>query len=188
MPKKIVVYLGSSEGNSPKFKRNAEELGGKLVKANFEIIYGGASVGTMRALADGALDAGGYVTGVFPKNFKGKKEVAAKGVEVRYNKLSKIIETDGLSDRIAKMEEMSDACVILPGSYGTMNELFIYLLNRQLAYHEKQIYVLNTDGYYNPLRDLISNMADNGFISRADGNLLVFCNEVDDIVSLLKNS
>ena len=185
MPEKVAVYLGSSPGNSPKFRENAYGLGAKLAEKKIEVIYGGASVGTMKSLAEGVLSRGGRLTGVFPDGFRGKKEYADKGLDERFHQVSEMVVTEGLSDRIATMEKMSDACIVLPGSYGTLNELFSYLLNRQLGFHSKPIYVLNTDGYYRPLKDLIDNMVKNGFISPADGRLLTFCDEVDELLEKL---
>ena len=121
---KVTVYLGSAAGNSPVYADNAAELGRRLAQAGVEIVYGGASVGTMWTMASAAIHAGGRVTGVFPKNFKGKKESQDRRIEVRAQGLAEMVETPDLASRVAKMTELSQACIVLPGSYGTMHELF----------------------------------------------------------------
>ena len=99
--KTVAVYLGSRPGNDPKFVQNAHGLGRLLAENHIDIVYGGASVGTMKALADGALDAGGKVVGVFPTGFKGKKDNAAAGIEVgpKGLALSQLIEVHDLPER-----------------------------------------------------------------------------------------
>ena len=132
---KVTVYLGSAAGNSPVYADNAAEFGRRLAQAGVEIVYGGASVGTMWTMASAAIQAGGRVTGVFPKNFKGKKESQDRRIEVRAQGLAEMIETPDLASRVAKMTELSQACIVLPGSYGTMHELFCWLLGHQLREH-----------------------------------------------------
>lgn len=179
---KVAVYLGSSAGNSPKYVENAAEIGRRLAEAGVEIVYGGASVGTMWTMASAAIGAGGRVTGVFPKNFKGKKESQDRKIEVRAQGLAEMIETPDLASRVDKMTELSQACIVLPGSYGTMHELFCWLLGYQLRVHSKPVFILNTDGYYDPLRELFAGMAGEGFMSVKDSCLARFCNDVDGVI------
>jgi uncharacterized protein (TIGR00730 family) len=174
MVKRVAVYLGSRPGNREVFLNFAYKLGIYLASKKVEVIYGGASVGTMGALAKGVKEGGGRIIGVFPQGFKGKKENSEKGIEVRDNTISEMIETDTLSSRIEKMNEMSDACIVLPGSFGTMNELFEYAIGLQLEMHKKAIHIINIDGFYDPLKDLISNIIDNGFMPSSDRDLLKF--------------
>ena len=116
---KVTVYLGSAAGNSPVYADNAAELGRRLAREGVEIVYGGASVGTMWTMASAAIEAGGRVTGVFPKNFKGKKESRDRRIEVRAQGLAEMVETPDLASRVAKMTELGQACIVLPGSWGT---------------------------------------------------------------------
>lgn len=179
---KVTVYLGSAAGNSPVYADNAAELGRRLAQAGVEIVYGGASVGTMWTMASAAIHAGGRVTGVFPKNFKGKKESQDRRIEVRAQGLAEMVETPDLASRVAKMTELSQACIVLPGSYGTMHELFCWLLGHQLREHAKPVFILNTDGYYDSLRGLFETMVSRGFMSAADAAIPCFCSTVDEIV------
>jgi hypothetical protein len=134
-------------------------------------------------MASAAIQAGGRVTGVFPKNFKGKKESQDRRIEVRAQGLAEMIETPDLASRVAKMTELSQACIVLPGSYGTMHELFCWLLGHQLREHAKPVFILNTDGYYDCLRGLFETMASRGFMSAADAAIPCFCSTVDEIIA-----
>lgn len=183
---KITVFLGSASGNSPKYAENAAELGRRLAEAGMEMVYGGASVGTMWVLASSALEAGGHVTGVFPKNFKGKREAQEHGTEVRAHGLTEMIETPDLASRVEKMTELGDACIVLPGSYGTMHELFSWLVGYQVRKHSKPVFILNTDGYYDSLRELFTAMSSNGFMSAKDAGIACFCTTVDEIMEAIQ--
>lgn len=179
---KVAVYLGSAAGNSPVHADNAAEIGRRLAEAGVEIVYGGASVGTMWTMASAALGAGGKVTGVFPKNFRGKKESQERKIEVRAHGLTEMVETPDLASRVKKMTELSQACVVLPGSYGTMHELFCWLLGYQLREHSKPVFILNAGGYYDPLRELFAGMAREGFMSAKDSCIARFCSTVDEVI------
>lgn len=185
MIKRVAVYLGSKSGNSDLFPRSARALGEALAKNGYRIIYGGASVGTMKELADGAMAAGGEVTGVFPDQFKGKKESQEKKLEIRHKGLTEMIIVKDMSERKKVMEAESDACIILPGSFGTLDELFEYAVHRQLEFHFKPVLILNTEGYYNPLKDQIFNMVKYGFIRPEEHSLLTFCDTVEEVLTFL---
>lgn len=161
---RIAVYLGSAPSCKDVYKGLAYELGQRLAKAGMTLVYGGAAVGTMGALANGAKDAGGTVIGVFPRDFRGTKEVRESGLEVVQHGLSEFIEVADFAERKKVMEELSDACIVMPGSFGTMDELFTYACNRAIDKHEKPIYVFNFEGYYAPLKQLLANMQDAGFM------------------------
>lgn len=169
---KVTVYLGSRPGNDGKYRENARELGRQLARRGIEVIYGGASVGTMGALAEGVREEGGHLIGVFPKGFLGRKDHAAKGLEVRnlwtdYPNYE-LIETETFDERIRTMERLSDACIVLPGSHGTMHEFFSYFEGLEVGRFDKPIFILNTDGYYDPLIAFIRNMVSAGFTGADD--------------------
>ena len=155
MEKIAAVYLGSKMGNSPIYAETAYQLGKTFAQHRFTIIYGGASVGCMGELAKGALENNGKVIGVFPNDFKGKQENKIAGIEVKHSSLSEMIIVKDMSERKKIMEAKSQFSVILPGSFGTMDELFEYAVNLQLGFHTKPVYILNINGYYNPLIQLI---------------------------------
>ncbi len=186
--KSVAVYLGSKIGNDTIFGNSASTLGRMLAENNITIIYGGANVGTMKALADGALEVNGEVIGIFPKGFKGKKEIREAGIDVLHHHLSRMIYVKDLQERKALMNSMSDGCIILPGSFGTIDELMEYTLSKQLGLHIKPVFVLNILDYYTPLRQLIHNMVRYGFIPPEEEALISFCSSVDEVVAAVKKS
>lgn len=186
--KSVAVYLGSHDGNDPSFRRTAYELGRALALEGIRVVYGGANVGTMGALAKGCLEAGGECVGVFPSGFKGKTEVAVTGRDIFQQGLSKVFECSNFAERKQIMEDESDCCVALPGSWGTLDELFTYASNSELKFNGgKKVFVLNTDGYYNPLKELVSIMFRNGFIVENSTKLITFCDTIQDLMEQFKN-
>ena len=183
--KSIAVYLGSSPACSPVYKELAYEIGRSLAEGGFRLVYGGAAVGTMGALADGAMSAGGEVVGVFPRGFLGTKEVRESGLEVVRHGLTQFIETADFAERKQVMEDMSDACIVLPGSFGTMDELFTCACNRAIDKHAKPIIIFNHEGYYDPLKQLLANMQTAGFMKPFMASALTFCDTVGEVMSAL---
>lgn len=183
--KSIAVYLGSAPACKDIYKELAYQLGRRLAESGFRLIYGGAAVGTMGTLADGALEAGGEVVGVFPRGFCGTQEVRESGVEVVRKGLTEFIETADFAERKRVMEDLSDACIIMPGSFGTLDELFTYACNRAIGKHKKPIYLLNHEGYYNPLKQLLGNMQAAGFHKPVMTGALTFCDTLEDLMTFL---
>lgn len=180
--KNIAVFLGSAPSCHEIYRGLAYELGHRLAQAGLTLVYGGAAVGTMGALAEGAAEAGGRVIGVFPKGFRGTKEVRESGLEVVQQGLSEFIETEDFASRKQLMEDMSDACVVMPGSFGTMDELFTYACNRAIDKHKKPILVFNFEGYYDPLKQLLSNMQEAGFMKPVMADAVTFCDTLEEII------
>ena len=181
----ISVYLGSRPGADTSFCENAFALGARLAREGYRLIYGGSDVGTMKALADGCLSANGTAYGVFPLGFRGYPDVAwhKKGNLLREG-LSEVFYTPDLPERKRLMETLSDCCVVLPGSLGTLDELFCYAVNSKLGFNGgKPLYVLNLNGYYDPLREQIARILSAGFI---DHSPLTFCSTLDDLFAAFK--
>ena len=183
--KNIAVYLGSAPSCKEVYKGLAYELGHRIAQAGLTLVYGGAAVGTMGALADGAREAGGEVIGIFPKGFRGTKEVRESGLEVIQKGLSSFIETEDFASRKQLMEDMSDACVVMPGSFGTMDELFTYACDRAIDKHAKPILVFNFEGYYDPLKQLLANMQEAGFMKPVMAGAVTFCDTLEEIFEIL---
>ena len=181
----IAVYLGSAPGCKEIYKDLAFALGKRLASAGLTVVYGGAAVGTMGALADGAAAAGGRVIGVFPRGFRGTKEVRESGLEVVQHGLSEFIETADFAERKQVMEDLSDGCIVMPGSYGTLDELFTYACNRAIDKHTKPILVFNFEGYYEPLKQLLANMQEAGFMKPVMADAITFCDTIDEITGCL---
>ena len=180
----VAVYLGSRNGRGSEFAGNAYRLGTLLAEAGIKIVYGGASVGTMKALAEGAAAANGHITGVFPAGFKGKRDNASAGISVGPEgvSLTETIFVKDIAERIAVMENLADAMIFLPGSFGTMTEAFSWMEEWQLGYHFKPAFVLNTGGYYDGLLAQFRKMIDEGFMDGGDMDYLSVCPTPDDLV------
>lgn len=164
----ISVFCGSSSGNEDIFIKQATILGQTIAQRGYGIVYGGARVGLMGAVADGALSQGGEVIGVIP-GFLQKKELEHKNLTRLH-----IVET--MHERKALMNELSDSVIALPGGYGTMEELFEMLTWAQLAIHKKPIGLLNIDGFYDPLIMMSQRMMEKGFLKEEYKSLLIEAN------------
>ena len=186
MNKIAAVYLGSKMGNSPIFAQTAYNLGKELTNNNIDVIYGGACVGCMGELAKGVIENNGKITGVFPIGFGGKQENVIAGIEVMHKGLSEMITVKDMQERKKVMEEKSNFCIILPGSFGTLDELFEYAVNLQLGFHKSPIYILNLNNYYTPLKQLINNMVDNGFIHSKEKCLITFFETLEELINYIK--
>lgn len=161
---RFCVFTGSSEGNQPTYLEAAGELGRALAGRGHGLVYGGARVGLMRGVADGVLGAGGAVTGVLPQ-FMAGRELAHPG-------LTHLIWVDSMHARKARMAELSDGFIALPGGYGTLDELFEILTWAQLGLHEKPVGLLNTLGFFDGLLAYLDHATTNGFVRPAHRSLL----------------
>ena len=154
--RRVCVFCGSNPGASPEYVQVAERLGREIAERGIELVYGGAKVGTMGALADSALAAGGRVIGIMPQAIV-EKEVAHEG-------LSELRVVGTMSERKDMMVEVSDAFIALPGGYGTLEELFEVLVATQLGFHRKPCGVVDVGGYYSNLLRFIDTMVEAGFV------------------------
>ncbi|MBQ7640617.1 MAG: TIGR00730 family Rossman fold protein [Bacteroidales bacterium] len=180
----ISVYLGSHPGADVSFCENAFALGARLARAGYRLVYGGSNVGTMKALADGCLSEKGIAYGVFPRGFNGYPEDTwhRKGNLLRED-LTEVFYVVDLPERKRLMETLSDACIALPGSWGTLDELFCYAANSKLRFNGgKPLFVFNLNGYYDPLFGQIARMQEGGFIDR---NLITFCSTLEELFAAL---
>jgi uncharacterized protein (TIGR00730 family) len=164
--KRVLVFCGSNPGVRPEYVAQAEELGRLLAARELELVYGGASVGLMGALADSVLAAGGIAIGVIPTRLV-EYEVAHAGLTELH-----IVET--MHQRKAMMEELSDAVIALPGGTGTLDELFELFTWKQLGLHGKPIGLLEVVDYWQPLLGFLRHAVHEGFLRPAlFGTLLV---------------
>ena len=177
--KRITVFCGASSGSDPKFEQQATLLGTTLAKMNIGLVYGGANIGLMGAVANGALEHKGEVIGVLPKFLKTK--------EIAHYNLTELIIVDSMHERKTKMNDLSDGVISLPGGLGTLEEFFEMMTWAQLGLHQKPIGLLNVDGYYDPLIKMLQSIADNGFMKNTDHNLLLVSNNVNDLLDKMKN-
>ena len=154
--KRVLVFCGSSPGSRPEYVAHASELGRTLASRKLEVVYGGASVGLMGALADGALAAGGAVIGVIPTRLV-EHEIAHAGVTKLH-----VVET--MHERKSLMAELSDAVIALPGGSGTLDELFELFTWKQLGLHRKPIGLLDVAGYWRPLLAFLEHAVNERFL------------------------
>jgi uncharacterized protein (TIGR00730 family) len=176
--KRIAVFCGSSSGASEVYARQAYLLGQTLARQGIGLVYGGAKVGLMQAVADGALEQGGEVIGVLPA-FLGRKELA-------HEKLTQLVLVGTMHERKYRMYELCDGVIALPGSYGTMDEFFEVLTWGQLGLHKKAVGILNINGFYEPLLAQIRLMAKEGFLKEAYRDMLLVSDDIDDLLARMK--
>lgn len=154
--KRICVFCGSSAGNDPVYVEIGRQVGAHLANAGIEVVYGGASIGVMGAVADGAMAKGGTVIGVIPQ--------AITEFEVAHNHLTELHVTQTMHERKAMMADLSDAFIALPGGIGTMEELFEIWTWGQLGYHDKPFGLLDVLDYWTPLETFLDAMVEKGFL------------------------
>lgn len=154
--RRVCVFCGSSPGVRPEFRTEAEALGRLLGEAGLGLVYGGAQVGLMGALADAALANGSEVIGVIPR--------VLAGVEVAHQGLSRLVLVETMHERKALMAQEADAFVALAGGFGTLDEFFEVLTWAQLGIHAKPCLLVNTAGYYNYLLSFLEVAIDQGFL------------------------
>jgi len=171
----ICVFCGSSEGNDTAIIDAAIELGAKLAQQQTTLVYGAAKIGVMGIIAGSVLKEGGKVIGIIPEFLK-KKEVVHLG-------LTELFTTKNMHDRKLKMQEVSDGFIAIPGGLGTLEELFEMLTWLQLGLHRKPIGILNVNGFYNDLLQLLETMVKRGFVSMENYELLLVDDTIDGLLT-----
>lgn len=162
---RFCVFLGSREGRDPRFLTDARALGEALARRGHTLVYGGARIGMMGALADAALGAGGEVVGVMPDHLV-EREQAHRG-------LTRLIHVRNMHERKASMASHADAFIALPGGIGTLEELFEAWTWQYLGLHDKPIGVLDTAGFFSPLLDFLDTTVEQGFLNPTTRNCLL---------------
>ncbi len=177
--KSIVVFCGSGEGYNDCYREAAYELGKTLAYMNIRVVYGGAKVGLMGALAEGVLQHNGKITGVIPY-FLQTKEVVHDG-------LTDLITVNTMHDRKMKMHDLCDGIIAMPGGWGTMEELFEMLTWGQLGLHSKPVGLLNINGFYDALIALCDNMVQEGFLNEQIKCMLLTSGSISDLIDQMNN-
>lgn len=170
----ICVFCGSSDGNDSQITDAAMQLGGSLAKNGITLVYGAAKIGVMGTLAQTMLDEKGAVIGIIPEFLK-KKEVVHLG-------LTELITTQNMHERKLKMQEISDGFIVLPGGFGTLEELFEIITWLQLGLHAKPIGLLNINGFYDHLLLLLETMVRKGFLKMDNYDLLLVDTSVEALL------
>ena len=176
--KSVCVYCGSSTRAELVFQKAAFELGTALAAADIQLVYGGGQLGLMGLVADGVMNHGGRAIGFITKDLE--------HIEGGHNHLSELHVVDTMHTRKLKMSQNADAFVILPGGFGTLDELFEILTWRQLEMHDKPLIIANIKGYWDPLKALVHHVVEHKFARALDEKLLLFVPTVEEIIPLLQ--
>ncbi|MFC7331840.1 TIGR00730 family Rossman fold protein [Rhodocista pekingensis] len=173
----VCVYCGSSGQVADTYKQAAHDLGRRIGAAGLRLVYGGGRVGLMGITADAALAEGGEVVGIIPEHIQ--------ALEVDHTGLTELHVVDSMHTRKAMMVSRSDAFVILPGGLGTLDEAFEIITWRQLRLHDKPIIIVDVDGYWAPLRALLTHIRETGFGRMEIERLYTFVDRVEDVLPAL---
>jgi uncharacterized protein (TIGR00730 family) len=178
--KRVCVYCGSRAGSDPRFADKAAKFGTRLAREQLTLVYGGGNVGLMGVLADAALASGGEVIGVIPRQLV-QWEVAHQG-------LTRLDVVESMHERKARMFDLSDAFVALPGGFGTLDEMFEMLTWRQLGFGDKPCALLDVDGFYSPLVGMLDRMVDRGFVPAEHRRDLWHGEDIDTLLGWLRDN
>ena len=175
--KSIAVFCGSKSGNTLLYTLHAATLGNLLAENNISLIYGGGNKGMMGAVANAAIDKGGQVIGIIPE--------LLLGWEQHHTGISELIIVDDMHKRKRLMYEKCDAAIILPGGFGTLDELFEILTWNQLSIHNKPIYILNTAGFYDSLIGHVEKMIAEDFLYHSIKDSFTVVTNPEEIFSVV---
>ena len=172
----ISVFCGSSVGSRSVFREAAEAVGRQIAREGHRLVYGGGHVGLMGAVADAVIDSGGEVIGVITEQLR--------DLELAHVGLTELEVTDHMHSRKARMAELSDGVIVLPGGFGTLDEMFEILTWHQLGIVSVPVVLFDVDGYYGALFDFVDTVVDAGFMRPTHGDLLQRAGSADEAVAL----
>ncbi len=176
----ICVFCGSNPGRDPAYRAAAEQLGRTLAALGIRLIYGAGNIGLMGAVADACLAAGGEVIGVIPEALMGKE---VEGRHVEHRTLTRLEVVDSMHTRKARMAELSDGFIALPGGFGTFEEFCEILTWGQLGFHVKPMGLLNVQGFYDPLLAMFDRAVSDGFLRPQNRAMALASTDIDDLLA-----
>lgn len=174
--RRVAVYCGSANGSQPAFRAEATALGKAIAAAGMGLVYGGANVGLMGAVADAVLAGGAEVIGILPAVLAGR--------EIAHTGLTSLEMVPTMHERKARMAELADAFLVLPGGYGTLDELMEAVTWAQLGLHDKPCILINTAGYWNGLLEFLDSIVAAGFLKAENRQLLQVAESAADAVRM----
>lgn len=177
---RLAVYCGSAGGNDPAFADAARALGAAMAGRGIDLVYGGGKLGLMGALAEEVLGRGGRVFGVIPRALMDK--------EVAHHGLTELHVVETMHERKARFTELADGFLCLPGGIGTLDELFEAWTWNALGYHSKPFCLLDVDGFWAPLGELMDHVRDAGFLSHARRGQLMMARDPEEAIKMLENA
>lgn len=175
----IAIYCGSSYGNDKKYIKHAKEIIHFLSKKNVNIIYGGSNSGLMSTISNEALSLNMNITGVITHKLATK--------EIENQKLTHIYKVDNIRERKAKMEELSDAFIALPGGFGTLEEISEIFTSIQIGNNKKPCVLYNLDGYFDKLIQFLQNCVSEGFLHKEHLEAIIVSEDIKHIYKQIKN-
>jgi uncharacterized protein (TIGR00730 family) len=174
---RVCVFAGSKPGRREEYRQAAHDLGQALVTGGHTLIYGGARGGLMGAVAESVLSGGGVVIGVVPRTVWSPEE--------NHDGLTQLVEVNSMHERKARMFELADGFIALPGGFGTLDELFEVMTYAILGLHSKPIGVLNIAGYFAPFLALLAQMIEEGFVQPGAKQLIVHATTTEELLDQL---
>ncbi|WP_409268368.1 TIGR00730 family Rossman fold protein [Pseudomonas sp. KCJK9044] len=175
----VCVFCGASIGANPAYREAAVALGQAIARRGLTLVYGGGAVGLMGTVADAALAAGGEVIGIIPESLM--------NAEIGHKNLTRLEVVDGMHARKARMAELSDAFIALPGGLGTLEELFEVWTWGQLGYHAKPLGLLDVKGFYEKLGGLLDHIVEEGFVRPQHRAMLLLGEQPDELLDGMDN-
>jgi uncharacterized protein (TIGR00730 family) len=175
--KRLAVYCGSAAGSDPRFADAAREMGEAIVERGLELVYGGGRLGLMGIVADTVINAGGVAYGVIPRALVDK--------EVAHTGLTDLYTVTTMHERKAKMTELCDAFVCLPGGIGTLDELYEAWTWNALGYHAQPFALLNTAGFWTPFVKMMEHISESGFLSKSRLQQMIVADTPNEAINLL---
>jgi len=170
----LAVFCGSNTGINSVYIEHAEKFGKELANNNKTLIYGGAQVGCMGALADASLHSGGSVIGVIPQKLK--------AVEIAHDQLTDLHVVNTMHERKSKMSELADGFVALPGGSGTLEEWFEVFTWSQLGYHAKPCGLLNVNNFFDPLINMLDHTIEQGFMNKSYREMIIVSSDPKELL------
>ncbi|MWP46677.1 TIGR00730 family Rossman fold protein [Gilliamella sp. Pas-s27] len=179
MKKNICVFCGASEGSRPKYREQAEQLGKILAQQNRRLIYGGGNKGLMGIIANATLAHGGEVIGIIPERLV-KAETAHHGI-------TRLEVVDNMHQRKARLSELADGFVAMPGGTGTLEEVFEVWTGMQIGYHEKPVALFNAAEFWQPMLNFLQHAVNEGFVRDSFYKTLIVDNDPESMLQKMDN-
>ncbi len=176
---RIAVFCGSNKGGHPVYASQARELGQLLAQKKITLVFGGSKVGLMEELSDAALQSGGKVIGVMPRLLYDKG--------IGHPGLTEMIVVETMHERKMRMSEQCDGVIVMPGGFGTLDECFEMVTWGQLGIHQKPVALLNVNGFYDPLAQMLDHMTTQGFLKEAHREMLIISSNPKRILEKMAN-
>jgi len=175
--KALAVFCGSKDGNDPLYRQHAAALGKLLSEKSITLIYGGGNKGIMGVIANAIIDTGGKVIGIIPRKLV--------EWEHQHEEISELMIVEDMHTRKKRMYEFCDAAVILPGGFGTLDELFEMVTWNQLSIHDKKIFILNSGNYFEFLLKHLEKMEKQGFLYETVTERFTVVNTVEELFPMI---